>query len=143
MHDINLYNILGVAETRLEMAASPQCAIKRNHNRTGGLRPVKYVTPFFGAQSNHLHTNHVTQARKRRSVSTVARSGFTRHIAPDYPGRIHPSHSRRSHTLLTRDQNLISRKSPHTPRRPEDLTMTPLRRKLSTQPPNLRCGGGQ
>lgn len=38
------------------------------------------------AQSNHFHHNHVTQARKRRSALTLAQSGFTHHITPDYPG---------------------------------------------------------
>lgn len=93
------------------------------------------MPPGAPAQSNQVNHNHITQARKRRSVLTVAQSGFIRHITP---GRSHPSHSPRSHTLLTKDQNLISRKSgSRPPRRPEDLTVTPpksRRVKLSTQP---------
>lgn len=51
------------------------------------LWPVKYATSCFGAaaRSNHLHEDHVAQARKGRSVLTEAWSGFTRHITPDYP----------------------------------------------------------
>lgn len=49
--------------------------------------------PGPAAQSNHVNHNHVTQARKRRSVFTVAQSGFIchitqgeviRHIPPDH-----------------------------------------------------------
>lgn len=52
------------------------------------LWPVKYATSCFGAAapSNHLHDDHVAQARKGRSVLTETWSGFTRHITPDYLG---------------------------------------------------------
>lgn len=103
------------------------------------LWPVKYATSCFGAaaRSNHLHEDHVAQTRKGRSVLTEAWSGSTRQITP---GRIHPSHSRRSNTLLTKDQDLISRKPPpHVPPSPSGDQRTwpwprPRSRQLSMQP---------
>lgn len=110
---------------------------------------MKYVASFFwgprgaAASAHHVNHSHVTQARKQSPILTASQSGFIRHIPP---GRIHPSHSPRSHTLLTKDQNLIPRKSAGRPpsRRTEDLTVTPrkIRRvKLSTQPSDTSTAG--
>lgn len=104
---------------------------------------MKYVTSFFGAaaQFNHLHHNHGTQARKRRSVLTVAQSGFT-HIPPDYPReKSSVTFPQITHTVDQRSESNLQEVPPtsHQPplRRPEDLTMTRPRSrrvKLSTQP---------
>lgn len=91
MQEINPYNISGVPEKHLEiglhLAAPLQSATKPADNGGGESRMTcaKTWLPSFGAQSNYLHQDHVTQAGKRRSVFTVAQR-FSHHISPDHPG---------------------------------------------------------
>lgn len=88
--------------------------------------------PSFGAQSNYLHHDHVTQAERRRSVLTLAQR-FSHHISPDYPGeKSSVTFPQITHTWS--ESNL--HKVPNPPRR--DLTMTP-----TEEPPGITrgCGG--
>lgn len=155
MREINSYNSLGVQEKHLEMglhrAASLQCKPQSAAvtERAGALCPVKHVTSFNNAPRGPVRSckSQPCENKQERSTSTF-RSEWI-HLSR-YSGRSGPSHSPGSHTLLTRDQNLISRKSgsspPHPHGRPEDPTVTRQRSrrvKLSTQPAgHFHCGGG-
>lgn len=66
-------------------------------------RPPRGCSPISSCKSQPCNTS------KKEKISINCGSEWIHSSC--YPGISHPSHSPRSHTLLTRDQNLISRKS--------------------------------
>lgn len=65
--------------------------------------PPRGCSPISSCKSQPCNTS------KKEKISINCGSEWIHSSC--YPGISHPSHSPRSHTLLTRDQNLISRKS--------------------------------
>lgn len=118
-------------EIGLHRAASLQCS-RPIMEREGALWPVKCVTSLscppegLQAQHNHVNHDHITQARRRRSVLTLAQSESH---SSYYPGeessvtfpRITHAVDQRSASNL---QEVMQQSPPPTPRRPEDLTVT-------------------
>lgn len=124
-HEINPYNSSGVQEKHLDCIGlristmyhkahwlwSEQEAYDLSNMSLPSSPP-----PGPAARSHHVNHSPCNASRSaREKIGINCGSEWIR--SSYYPGISHPSHSPRSHTLLTKDQNLISRKSDSWPPR--------------------------